>query len=105
MYYVCVCIKTESLNALYMHGWICIYSERKRNKRIFLCILIHKQKSMCKIGYSKHQKQLSSAIYDLFTLTPRFKIKFFTLQFTVIIRYTSLPKSHICIERVPVFVF
>lgn len=68
-------------------------------------ISMHKQKSMCKIRCSKHQKQLNFAIYDLFTLTYRFKVKFFTLQFTVIIHYTSLTKSHICIDRALLSVF
>lgn len=63
------------------------------------CIVIHQHKSMCKIRDSKTQKWPSFAIFDLVTLTPRF----FTLQFTAIMHYTSLPKSHICIELYRLF--
>lgn len=68
------------------------------DNKAFLCIVIHIHKSMCKIRCSYTQKWPSFAILDLVTLTLRLQMKFFTLQFTVIIHYTSLPKSHICIE-------
>ena len=92
VYYVCT--KAESLN---------IYKKGIDNK-IFLCIDIHQHKSKCKIRCSKTQKRPSFAIFDLVTLTPRFQMKFFTLQFTVIMHYTfSSKKSYL--HRVPLFVF